>query len=151
MLWQKYRLNSGKKSCVLQETREDSDQWLNAGPNTTLTASIPLPNSSFGLHTRVPPFPNVQNATNAPMQYPSTNYFTVNNNHFISSYLANLPYTDSFHHQQQQFQHQQYTHSSLQSGAMDNTDFISNPNAPIFDSREFFLEGSSNFDTINRH
>ncbi|KAG2258949.1 hypothetical protein Bca4012_022017 [Brassica carinata] len=159
---QKYRLNSGKKSCVHQETREDSE-WLNAGPNTTLTASIPLPNSSFGLHTRVPPFPDVQNATNAPMQYPSTNYFTVNNNHFITSSLANLPYTDSFHHQQQhqqQFQHQQYTHSSLRLpsvrtkqdlAAMDNTDLISNPNSPLFDSREFFLEGFSNFDTINRH
>ncbi|KAF3573339.1 hypothetical protein F2Q69_00062489 [Brassica cretica] len=160
---QKYRLNSGKKSSMIQETREDSE-WRNAGPNTALTASKPLPNSIFGLHTRVPYFANDQDARNGPMQYPSTNYFTMDNAHFMTNSFANLPYTDSFH-QQQQFQHQQYSHSSLQlpsvitkqefpyvSAALENPDLIANKNSPYMDWGDYLPEGGlSDFDKTNRY
>ncbi|CAH8355410.1 unnamed protein product [Eruca vesicaria subsp. sativa] len=160
---QKYRLNTGKKSCVGQESREDSE-WRNVGPNTTLTATKPLLNSSFSHHARGPYFGNGQDARNAPMQYPSTNYFTMNNSHFMTNSLANLPYnTDLFlpqQHQQPQFQYQPYSHSSLQlpsvitkqeSPAMENPDLIYNQHSPYFDSNEFFPKGLGNFDTTNGH
>ncbi|KAJ0246411.1 putative two-component response regulator ARR20 [Hirschfeldia incana] len=163
---QKYRLSTGKKSSVLKETREDS-QWRNAGPNNALTASKPLPNSSFGLQTRVPYFGNDQDARNGPMQYPTTNYFTMNNSHFITNSLVNLPYTDSFHQQQQpqqQFQHQQYYHSSLQlpslitkqespyvSADMENPDLIANQNSPHLDWGDILLEGHGYLDKTNRY
>ncbi|CAN6978999.1 hypothetical protein IGI04_038053 [Brassica rapa subsp. trilocularis] len=161
---QKYRLNSGKKSSMIQETREDSE-WRNAGPNTALTASKPLPNSIFGLHTRVPYFANDQDARNGPMQYPSTNYFTMDNGHFMTNSFANLPYTDSFHQQQQQqFQHQQYSNSSLQlpsvitkqefpyvSAALENPDLIANENSLYMDLGDYLQEGLSDFDKTNRY
>ncbi|CAG7866250.1 unnamed protein product [Brassica rapa] len=161
---QKYRLNSGKKSSMIQETREDSE-WRNAGPNTALTASKPLPNSIFGLHTRVPYFANDQDARNGPMQYPSTNYFTMDNGHFMTNSFANLPYTDSFHQQQQQqFQHQQFSHSSLQlpsvitkqefpyvSAALENPDLIANENSLYMDLGDYLQEGLSDFDKTNRY
>ncbi|CAN6899727.1 unnamed protein product [Brassica oleracea] len=162
---QKYRLNSGKKSSMIQETRENSE-WRNDGPNTALTASKPLPNSIFGLHTRVPYFANDQDARNGPMQYPSTNYFTMDNAHFMTNSFANLPYTDSFHQQQQQqFQHQQYSHSSLQlpsvitkqefpyeSAALENPDLIANKNSPYMDWGDYLPEGGlSDFDKTNRY
>ncbi|CAF2049197.1 BnaA09g40030D [Brassica napus] len=161
---QKYRLNSGKKSSMIQETREDSE-WRNAGPNTALTASKPLPNSIFGLHTRVPYFANDQDARNGPMQYPSTNYFTMDNGHFMTNSFANLPYTDSFHQQQQQqFQNQQFSHSSLQlpsvitkqefpyvSAALENPDLIANQNSLYMDLGDYLQEGLSDFDKTNRY
>lgn len=150
---------------MIQETRENSE-WRNDGPNTALTASKPLPNSIFGLHTRVPYFANDQDARNGPMQYPSTNYFTMDNAHFMTNSFANLPYTDSFHQQQQQqFQHQQYSHSSLQlpsvitkqefpyeSAALENPDLIANKNSPYMDWGDYLPEGGlSDFDKTNRY
>ncbi|KAF8074448.1 hypothetical protein N665_1101s0010 [Sinapis alba] len=171
---QKYRLSSGKKPCIRQETQEESE-WRNAGrPNTAHTASKPLPNSSYSFRNRVPYYANDQTATNGPMQqYPSTNYITMNNRNFMPNSLPNLPYTDSFHQQQQQqqfqqqqqqFQHQQYSHSCLQlpsvitkqessphvsAAAVENSDLVNNIHAPYIDLGEYFPQGLTNFAKTN--
>ncbi|CAH2063064.1 unnamed protein product [Thlaspi arvense] len=151
--WQKYRLNNEKNPSVPKETREDSG-WRNAVQNITLTAAKPLLNQSLNLHNRVPYFTNHQAAANAPLQYPTTNYVTMNNRHFMN----NPYYVDPFP-QPQQLQQPQYYQPSPQipsvttkpepayvSSAMENSGGLVYPPDLPYNYGEHLLSDYSNFD-----
>lgn len=104
---------------------------------------------------------NDQTAANAPIQYPSSSYLTMNNNNLMTNPLANVPYIDPFYQPEQQQQQQYYPSlqfpsviskqdHGLVSSAMENSDLIYYPDFQ-YDPHEYFPPGYNNFDQNARY